>query len=316
MWKALLKKQFLELKAFYLRDRRTGKARSKGGGALFALLFVLIFLSLGSAFYAAAAALGSVLLPMGLGWLYFALMGLLSLLFGIFGSVFNTYAGLYHARDNDLLLSMPIPPSRILLVRLVSVSLLGLPYESLVWTPTIAAYTLSAGFLPFPFLLQLLTGLFIALIVTALSCFLGWIVALIAVRLKNKRFLTVLIALVFLTGYYILYGSAYRVLASILANAEQVGSGIRVWALPFYHAGKASDGNLLSLLIFAAMAVAAALTWAILSRSFLHITTANRGTARTVQPTCGRSPPENSRLISSPSRVTVNAAVLNESGIS
>ena len=283
MLKALFRKQFMEFAAMLFRNRKNGARRTGAKAVLFIILFALAFLSVAFMFFMMAESLAGSLVSIGMGWLYFALMALIATAFGVFGSVFNTYASLYQAKDNELLLSMPIPPSRILLVRLVSVSLLGLLYESLVWIPTIAVYTLSAGFLPFPFLLQLLTGLFIALIVTALSCFLGWIVALIAVRLKNKSFLTVLIALVFLTGYYILYGSAYRVLASILANAEQVGSGIRVWALPFYHAGKASDGNLLSLLIFAAMAVAAAaLTWAILSRSFLHITTANRGTARTV----------------------------------
>ena len=45
----------------------------------------------------------------GMGWLYFALMALLAMLLGAFGSVFNTYSGLYLSKDNDLLLSMPIP---------------------------------------------------------------------------------------------------------------------------------------------------------------------------------------------------------------
>ncbi len=59
---------------------------------------------------------GGAALPLGYGWLYYALMGLLALAFGVFGSVFSTYAGLYQAKDNELLLSMPIPPRRILLV--------------------------------------------------------------------------------------------------------------------------------------------------------------------------------------------------------
>lgn len=59
-------------------------------------------------------------------WLYFALMGLLAILLGSFGSVFNTYSGLYLAKDNDLLLSMPIPVNAIMGARLLSVYLLGL----------------------------------------------------------------------------------------------------------------------------------------------------------------------------------------------
>ena len=42
-------------------------------------------------------------------WLYFTLMGLVAIFLGAFGSVFNTYSSLYLAKDNDLLLSLPIP---------------------------------------------------------------------------------------------------------------------------------------------------------------------------------------------------------------
>ena len=61
-----------------------------------------------------------------MGWLYFALMGLLAVLLGAFGSVFNTYSGLYLAKDNDLLLSMPIPVNTLMASRLLSVYLMGL----------------------------------------------------------------------------------------------------------------------------------------------------------------------------------------------
>ena len=56
----------------------------------------------------------------GMGWLYFALMGLMAMFLGAFGSVFNTYSSLYLAKDNDLLLSLPIPVRIIMASRLVS----------------------------------------------------------------------------------------------------------------------------------------------------------------------------------------------------
>ena len=68
----------------------------------------------------------------GMGWLYFALMGLLAMFLGAFGSVFNTYAGLYLAKDNDLLLSMPIPVRYIMASRLLGVYLMGLMYSGVV----------------------------------------------------------------------------------------------------------------------------------------------------------------------------------------
>lgn len=67
-----------------------------------------------------------------MGWMYFALMGLIAILLGTFGSVFNTFSGLYLAKDNDLLLSMPIPVSVIVASRLISVYIMGLMYSAVV----------------------------------------------------------------------------------------------------------------------------------------------------------------------------------------
>ena len=46
---------------------------------------------------------------LNIDWLYFALMGLLIFLITFVGSVFMTYQVLYDSKDNNLLLSMPIP---------------------------------------------------------------------------------------------------------------------------------------------------------------------------------------------------------------
>lgn len=138
MFKTLLKKQFLELNSFYFQDKKTGKMRSKKSTVIYVLLFALLFIGLGVAFYEMSK-LFAPLLYTPASWLYFCLMGMMAIIMGVFGSVFNTYAGLYHAKDNDLLLSMPIPPSKILLVRIVGVMLMSLLYEGMVIIPVIIA---------------------------------------------------------------------------------------------------------------------------------------------------------------------------------
>ncbi|MBR4702627.1 MAG: hypothetical protein IKO91_02175 [Oscillospiraceae bacterium] len=278
MWKALLKKQFLELKAFYFRDRRTGKNRGKGGGALFVLLFALVFFSLGSAFYAAAAAMGSVMLPMGLSWLYFALMGLLSLLFGIFGSVFNTYAGLYHAKDNDLLLSMPIPSGAIVAVRLLGVYSMGLVYSAVVWVPAVIWYWTAAApeaaAIVFSILLLFLSGL----VILTLTCLLGWVVALVSSRVRRKSLVTVVLSLLFLGLYFYGYSRMNELMQLIVQNTQRFGAAVRSWLWPMYQLGLAATGEALPMLLYCALALClAALVYFILTRSFLAIATAERG---------------------------------------
>ena len=49
-------------------------------------------------------------------WLYRALMGIVSVTLGVFGSVFNTFSTLYQAKDNDLLFAMPITERSVLTI--------------------------------------------------------------------------------------------------------------------------------------------------------------------------------------------------------
>ena len=145
MLKLLLKKQLLEIFQAYYYDAKKNKARSRLSTAMyFALFFLLIFGFLGGIFAFLAGKLCAPLAEAGMGWLYFALMGLIAILLGAFGSVFNTYAGLYLPKDNDLLLSMPIPVPALLASRLLGVYLMGLLYSAIVIVPAVIVYWVTA----------------------------------------------------------------------------------------------------------------------------------------------------------------------------
>ena len=138
MLKLLLKKQLLEIFRSYFYDAKKNKARSKISTAMYFVLFALLIVGLlGGIFTFLAAKLCTPLVSAGLDWLYFALMGLIAVMLGAFGSVFNTYTGLYLPKDNDLLLSMPIPVSSLVAARLLSVYLMGLLYSAVVILPAV-----------------------------------------------------------------------------------------------------------------------------------------------------------------------------------
>lgn len=117
---ATVHKQLSEIFRAYLYDAKKNKTRSKGATAAYIVLFVLIMAGmLGGMFTYLSLSICEPLSAAGMDWLYFALMGLIAILLGSFGSVFNTYSGLYLAKDNDLLLSMPIPVGVIMTARLL-----------------------------------------------------------------------------------------------------------------------------------------------------------------------------------------------------
>ena len=283
MWKALLKKQFLELNQTYFQDKKKGKRRSKGGTIGFIALMGLLFLVLAGVFLGVGNMLVEGLCSIGLDWLYFAMMGMIAILLGVFGDVFNTYEGLYHAKDNELLLSMPVPPMKLLLVRLVGVYAMGMLYSGLVWVPGMVAYWIwgnpTVGSVILPVLLFFVLGLF----VLVLTCALGYVVALIASRLKNKSAITVLLSLVFIAAYYFVYFRASEYLQNLLLHADELGSKVQSKVWPLYQFGLGATGKAVPFLIVTAMvAVLFVLTVVILSRSFVKIATTNRGEKKAV----------------------------------
>ena len=277
MLKALIKKQLLELYGNY-RQGKNGKRRSRKGLIAYAVLMVVLMLVLIGAFSAVSIGLGLALIPAGNAWLFFSILGLMALVMGVFGDVFSTYSALYHAKDNEFMLSLPIPPSKLLFARMVAVYATGLLYVTLVFLPAAIVYwvleeTLTLCGILFPVLLLFV----IAFLVLALSCILGWVVALISARLKNKSYITVLLSVVFIALYYVVYFRINMILQNILLHVDEIASVMRSSLYPFYQLGLAADGNVLSMLIFTAMVGALfGVTYYVLSRSFLRIVTTNR----------------------------------------
>ena len=277
MLKALFKKQLMEVNAWLFRSKKSGRQRSGAGIAGMILLYALVFVCLGAMFYFMGGMLCGPLVSMGLGWLYFAMMGLVSVLLGVFGSVFSTYATLYRAKDNDFLLSLPIPPTGILAVRLFGVWMWGLIYEAVVMLPALLVYWMAVPLSLSVVLAGVLLLLILSFFVLTLSCLLGWVVAGISARLKHKSIVTMLASLAFLAAYFYIYSQAYEALQKLLANAQTVGERLRGAAYPLYLMGRAGEGGWLDLLLVALIAALLfGLTWLALSRSFLKLATAAR----------------------------------------
>ena len=192
--------------------------------------------------------------------------------------VFNTYAALYKANDNDLLLSLPVPVGSILLSRLLGVYLMGLMFSAVVFVPAAIVY-LCIDFSVGTLLGCILGMLSISVFVFVLSCALGWVVAKIASKLKRKSFLTVIISLVFIGGYYYVVNNITTLLMQFTQYAGAIGAGVKNFAYPVYLFRRMSAGNLVSapLPVFGTAALAS-LTFYVMSKSFLKLATASSDT--------------------------------------
>ena len=276
MVKTLLKKQFAEIFRNYFFDTKKNKSRSKLSTVAYFVFFVLIMAGmLGGMFTMMSVSLCAPLCAAGAGWLYFAITGALAILLGIFGSVFSTYTGLYLAKDNDLLLSMPIPVKDIIFSRLLGVYLMGLMYSAVAIVPALVVYLITV-----PFSVKALIGclvllVLISLFVLTLSCLLGWAVARLSVKLKNKSLVTVLISLAFIALYYFCYFKAMNLIRDLIAHIAVYGPAIREKAYGIYLFGSVGEGDPLAIAVCAGIvALLFILTWRLLGKTFLALATA------------------------------------------
>lgn len=276
MLKTLLKKQMAEIFRNYFYDPKKNKMRSRGATIAYIALYALLMVGLlGGMFALMAVGLCGPLVEGGMDWLYYLLMGLLAVFLGTFGSVFSTYSSLYLSKDNDLLLSMPIPVRCVMASRLLGVYLLGLMYAAVVIVPGVIVYWITATVTAGTIVGGVLMVLLVSVIVMVLSCLLGWVVARISLKLKNKSFITVILSLLFLAAYYFVYYKAQALITLLVENAAVYGMKIRGSAYLLYLFGCVGAGDWLAMgIVTVTQAALLALTLCGIARSFLKIATA------------------------------------------
>ena len=184
MTKALLRVRFRALFHSMLRQGRRGKR------AGMTVLFILLFAYVGVVFCGMFALMFSQLAPAyhtaGLDWLYFATAGLMALGLSVFGSVFATQSQIYDAKDNWLLLSMPIPPKTILLSRVLPLLALNGVFSLVVLGPAGVIYGTMVGFTPLGVAAFVLCCLGLILLSQSLCCLLGWLLHLLLGRINKS----------------------------------------------------------------------------------------------------------------------------------
>lgn len=266
------------------RKRKPSKVRGAGAKLLIGLLGVYVLGIFGFLFFMLSDSMCKPFVDAGLGWVYFAFLGLMGLTLNVIGSSMSTYSTLYQAKDNEFLLSLPIKPKLILFTRILTCYGISLLVTMLVMVPAFIVYGLN-----YEVTAGLIAGWVVITIVLAvmgliLSLFIGWIIALITARIGNgkKGIASLIFVVVFLGAYFYFYSSAVEVIQQILLYGEEIGEFIKSFIYPIYLMGDASLGNFTSLLLFTAIVLAIfVLIYIILSATFIKLVTMKKGGKRT-----------------------------------
>lgn len=282
MLKTLLKKQFLEINKSFFIDQKNGKTRTRVGTIVYISLYALLMVGfMGGMFSFLSWTLAGPLIAAGIDWLYFLIMIGIAIVLGIFGSVFSSFSSLYLSTDNDLLLSMPIPIRYIMTARLMGVYLMDLLFTLIVLIPMTVVYWIVKENTFLTILGPVVVSFIVTLLVLVLATGLGWVVARLSTKMKNKSLATTAIALAGIGLYYFIYFKAVNIINEFLANISSMEIEIKGGLKILYVVGSAASGNPLNMLIFSAVIIAiAVLVFLILDRSFIKIVTTKTGAAK------------------------------------
>ncbi len=279
MLKILLKIRLKALADSLFNRQRRGKSGGKGMKALLIFLLIYCVVVFGGMFGMMFYAMYEPFQMLDMGWLYYSLCGVLATMLCFVGSVFFTQSTLYDAKDNELLLSMPIPSGVILGSRMALLLLLNYGYSLLLTVACgvvrcIVAPVTAAGAVRY-----VIAALLLPLIPSTLSCVVGYLIALVISRVRNKSLVSMVLSLVFLGAYFAVCFNMQSYIESMVQNGAAIGAAIQKALPPFYAMGLALDqGNWLQLLWYALWCVLPfAAVYYLLSRSFLRIATAKRG---------------------------------------
>lgn len=246
--------------------------------AVLAIYCIGVFLAMfGTLFYA----LGSFFGGTELEWFYFSVAGIISFALSFVGSVFATQTQIYDARDNELLLSMPVPIKYILASRMVALLAMNLMYESLVMIPAIVVWAILGNYTVATVLGSLALFVTVTLLSMSLSCIVGWLIAFLTSKIKRKNLITTVLSMVSFAAYLAVYTFALDYVETLVTNGQAIADAIKNGFYPAYALGMAGSGDYIIMSAVLAISVALfAVVYAVLDRTFIKISTAKTGNVR------------------------------------
>ena len=281
MLKSLLRVRFAALLAAFTGQSRKRGRQTKGKAVGYALLMLYCLCAFVFLFYSSFSQLAEAFFPAGLGWLYFAMFAIMAFALMFIGSVCTAKSQLFEAKDNELLLSMPVRPGLILLSRMAAMLAMNFVFELVVALPVFAAWLRfcspdAAGIAAF-----VLIVLALPLFALAVSCLFAWLISLLTSRMRNTTVITMVLSVVFLLAYFVFCFRMNTYVTQLAANGQAIAGALGA-ALPLVWLGRAAaEGNLACLgLTLLWTILPFALAYVLLARSFIRIVTTNRGQIR------------------------------------
>ncbi|HHT86663.1 MAG TPA: hypothetical protein GXZ61_03210 [Clostridiales bacterium] len=283
MLKALLKVRLAYLWASMFRSStKTKTSKSSLSKVGLALLVLYGFGTLAFVFGAMYSAILEPFHKAGIDWLYFLLAGLFSAGIMFISSIFTAQTQLFESKDNDLLLSLPVPPSYLLLSRIFILFVIGFFLHIIVFVPSLVVYLMKYSLSVSQLICYFVIFLALPFFSLAFASLCGWLLAAITSRMRSRTLFTMIMSLLFFAVYFYINAQVQSYIQYITSQGEAIAEAIQGSIFPLFWLGSAiAEGNFLYLLLIVLFCVVPfALVYYIILKNFIKIATTKSGSAQ------------------------------------
>lgn len=199
-----------------------------------------------------------VLAPSHMEVLVFIFMGMVALAGGLLFTTFAVKGVVFGGKDNDLLLSMPVPSTLLMASRVTAIYLENLLFSAFVLLPAGVVCTMmtqnGVGHSLLFWVRLAIAALVLPLLDTALSVLLGALMAFLAAKVSKGALGQNIVTGLFLVVVFYFSFNANKMIGALAANATGIKDSLN-WAAPLLWMGEGIMGDWGLLLAFAACCV-------------------------------------------------------------
>jgi len=280
--KTSLQSMAASMLSFLSGKRNTQKLQFTVFGVVIAVLLGFCIMAVLSFFFIMFFILAMFVTTSGKGQMniYFEAVFTGTLIFSLVGSVLASQSYLFEASDNELLFSMPIKPSVILVSRISTLFILNCIYSYMVMLPALFAYAAAVGFSVKGIVFYILSLIFLPMFITAICCFAGYLIWYLASKIPGKNtFMGLIGILVFL--FFMFFGAfAEPLIMYAVKNINDVENALRTYVpVSYVYAEAITSENInieLELLFIVICIVPMAAAFWFISKKLTKIITTKR----------------------------------------
>ena len=279
--KALMRVRLASFKQMYLGKSKSKNGKERSKALIFAILLVYVTVTFGFLFVGNFSMMADAFSAQGLDWVYFAVWAVLDFAVMFVGTVFTAKTQLYEAKDNDLLLAMPIKPRDILISRLFMILVINSFINLIVSGAAGVMWIVRCPVTPAGVIAFVLIALTLPLFTLALSALFGFLISLATRQVRNKSVVTTVFSLVFLAVYMYVINRSTTWVQNLSYMGGYVADALRPVFLLRWIGQAVAAGDVKSLaLTLVCLLVPFALAFWILDRTFFKNITTVRSAAK------------------------------------